>query len=79
MVVDKGVTKPCRSLKSPHIELSMPADCILGPGEKATFDLGVTFKFPKGVCGIVALQPRLLKKQILRVQTNVLCKCFFIS
>ena len=51
------VKQPHRARKSPLLNLYTPARNVVHPGEKATIDLGVGLRFPRGVCGLLMLKP----------------------
>ena len=49
------------------LDLYMPFDETLHPGERASVNLELSFKWPENVCGIVMLKRSAAAKLILRM------------
>lgn len=72
--LDEGQKRPSRETLFPYIDLFMPDDVSLYPGEKATINLGVVMDFPRGTCGLVMLKNTTARKLILRMNPLVVGK-----
>jgi dUTPase len=59
---------PKRNVALPQsVDLYMPFDESLHPGERSSLNLEVAFSFPPGVCGLVTLKNSAAAKQLVRM------------
>jgi hypothetical protein len=53
---------PRREVSSPVIEVFMPENTTVFPGERAHLNLKVGFDFPKQQCGLIQLRASVVKR-----------------
>jgi hypothetical protein len=76
--VNPSVKRPTQE-SGAAIDIYMPASLTLLPRETGVIGTGLSFGWPRGVCGLLAMRGSVLRRGKLRLVQPVVCECLSLS